>query len=199
MFKAVLSSLLDNKNFSVQGLADYVGVSNKSVYDWVNGKFLPNRKHHAKIAEYFDLSEREFRALLEPEEPATGWVVVPLLGSVPAGNPIEATECHESNFSLPAHIARRVDFGLRVKGESMINAGILPGDIVFVKYQPVAENRQIVVAKIDGEATIKRYFKADHTVVLRPENSAMELTLVTPDRTFQIVGIVTGLWRPEIK
>lgn len=70
MFKVVLSSLLDDKNFSVPGLADYVGVSNKSVYDWLNGKFLPNRKHHAKIAKYFGMSERELRAKFEPAEPS---------------------------------------------------------------------------------------------------------------------------------
>lgn len=102
MFKVVLSSLLDDKNFSVPGLADYVGVSSKAVYDWLNGKFLPNRKHHAKIAKYFGMSERELRAKFEPEEPEPGWAMFPILGEVPAGNPIEATECHEGNFSCNA-------------------------------------------------------------------------------------------------
>lgn len=191
-----IKALLGQKKISPADFARGMGVEAYVVSKWLNGKVKMSIEDLLATSKLLGVT---VDYLLGSSSHGANWAVLPILGEVPAGNPIEATECHEGNFSLPAHIAKRVDFGLRVKGESMIDAGILPGDIVFVKCQPVAENRQIVVAKIDGEATIKRYFKADHTVVLRPENSTMELTLVTPDRAFQIVGIVTGLWRPEIK
>ncbi len=97
--------------------------------------------------------------------------LVPLVGRVAAGLPVTAVEWIEEYLPLPADMAGGDQpFALRVVGESMKNAGILPGDLVICEKTPVAENGEIVVALIDGEATVKRFFHKADRVVLQPEN-----------------------------
>jgi len=110
---------------------------------------------------------------------ATGQVpdfgVLPIVGKVAAGMPITAAENVEGDFVLPAEFARRDGtFILRVQGESMIEAAILDGDLIVVSPQPDAANGDIVVAMIDGEATVKRFFRESGRVRLQPENRAMQ-------------------------
>lgn len=98
---------------------------------------------------------------------------IPVLGRVTAGVPILAVEDVEGYLPISEKIRRgRELFALRVVGESMINAGILDNDIVVVHKTPVAENGQIVVAMIDDEATVKRFYKEDGHFRLQPENDA---------------------------
>lgn len=198
-FKTVLLALLADEKFSIPGLAESVGVSPKSVYDWVNGKFEPSKKHYAKIAEYFQTTEADLLARVFTPNPEAGWLKLPILGEIPAGNPVEAIELVIRYFSIPDELKSQMDFGLIVKGDSMIGAGINDGDVVFVKYQPVAEHRQIIVARLDGAATIKRFFRTDHSVILKPENNSFESILVDSTREFSIVGVVMGLWRWGVK
>ncbi len=118
---------------------------------------------------------------------------VPLVGSVAAGLPILAAENIESTVSLPAELGgAESTFILRVKGESMIEAGILDGDFVVVRQQPTAVNGEIVVAMIDEEATVKRYFLEADRVRLQPENSSMEPMY---SRDVTILGKVVALFR----
>jgi len=101
--------------------------------------------------------------------------IVPLVGRVTAGIPILAQENIEEEIVLPQDMARGEDvFALRVEGQSMIEAGILDGDIVVVRKQADAVNGDIVVAMIEDEATVKRIFYEDHQVRLQPENSTMD-------------------------
>ena len=102
-------------------------------------------------------------------------VAIPVLGRVAAGVPITAAENLEETFVLPASFAKRNGtFMLRVKGDSMIEAAILDGDLIVVDPQPDAENGAIVVAMIDGEATVKRFYREAGRVRLQPENREME-------------------------
>jgi repressor LexA len=102
-------------------------------------------------------------------------VTLPVVGRVAAGIPITATENLEDHFVLPASWAPRSGgFLLRVKGDSMIEAAILDGDLILVEPQPSAENGEIVVAMIDGEATVKRFYREHGRIRLQPENAAME-------------------------
>ncbi len=118
------------------------------------------------------------RAIRKAEdEPAeTGKYRVPVLGQVAAGTPILATENLEEYIIYSTN--RTYDesklFGLRVKGESMIDVGILDGDCVIVEQRSYAENGEIVVAMIDDEATVKRFFKEDGRYRLQPENKTMQ-------------------------
>lgn len=121
---------------------------------------------------------------------------LPLVGQVTAGQPILAEQNIQEYLPLPAQLVKGNDtFLLRVKGESMINAGILDRDYVVVDKNSTASNSQIVVALVNGEsATVKRFFKEGTTVRLQPENEFME-PIILDERDVEIVGIVTGVFR----
>jgi len=122
---------------------------------------------------------------------------LPLVGSVPAGLPIDAIENIEGEIALDlSFLPRGESFTLTVIGESMKDAGILSGDIVLVKKQKVAQKGDIVVAIIDGEATVKRYFPSEKSIRLQPENKDFEPIIVTKKSgDFRIAGKVVGLLR----
>jgi len=101
--------------------------------------------------------------------------VLPIVGKVAAGTPITATENLEGELVVPAEFARkRGSFVLRVQGDSMVDAAILDGDLIVVAPQPDAVNGEIVVAMVDGEATVKRFFRDGGRIRLQPENRTME-------------------------
>jgi len=99
---------------------------------------------------------------------------VPIVGNVAAGSPILAQECIEDYLTFDTGGRSGEFFALRVRGESMLNAGILPGDLVVVQQQNTARNGEIVVAMIEDEATVKTYSKQNGHVWLLPENDAYE-------------------------
>jgi repressor LexA len=117
------------------------------------------------------------RAVASPARRESGpeTVSLPIVGRVAAGVPITATENLEDTFVLPASfVGRNGSFMLRVKGDSMIDAAILDGDLIVVEPQPDAHNGQIVVAMIDGEATVKTFYREAGRIRLQPENRTME-------------------------
>ncbi len=121
-------------------------------------------------------------------------VNVPLVGTVAAGEPILAVENIESYFPVPAEfMPAEQSFMLRVKGDSMINAGIFNGDQVLVKQQSTASNGDIVVALVDDSATVKTFYKEDGYYRLQPENDAMDPIIVRGD--LRILGKVFGVFR----
>ena len=122
-------------------------------------------------------------------------VEVPLLGKITAGNPIEAIERPDEYFSLPSYLIpnNKEVFTLNVDGESMINAGILDGDIVIVERTNTARNGQIVVAMTDeNEVTLKTFYKEKDYIRLQPENDTMEPFIMD---NVTILGIAIGLYR----
>ena len=123
-------------------------------------------------------------------------VNIPLVGHITAGQPILAVENIDEYVPLPVNLVKGSDnFILRVKGESMINAGILNDDYIVVDRKNTASNSQIVVALINGESsTVKRFFKEGNLVRLQPENEFME-PLILDERYVDIIGVVTGVFR----
>ena len=123
---------------------------------------------------------------------------LPLVGEIAAGGPLLAEDNIEDYLAVPELIERRgADFLLRVKGDSMIEAGILDGDIVVVKREQTAQNGDVVVAlagtdETADEATVKRFFRENGRIRLQPENSALEP--IYADHV-QIIGKVTGVFR----
>lgn len=118
---------------------------------------------------------------------------IPLVGQVAAGEPILAAENVEELMPMPETLFPEHDlFMLRVKGNSMVNAGILDGDYVIVQCQATADNGDIVVALLDDEATVKRFYKRIDHFELRPENDAMDSFRVSE---VQILGRVRGVLR----
>jgi len=119
-------------------------------------------------------------------------VVVPIIGNVAAGTPILADQNIEDHILLSPELAKDGYFLLRVRGDSMINAGILDGDLVLVRPQHEASNGSIVVALVDGDATVKRFERANGHVKLVAENPAYA-PIVTAN--ISLVGIVRGVIR----
>ncbi|NLB35826.1 MAG: transcriptional repressor LexA [Clostridiales bacterium] len=118
---------------------------------------------------------------------------IPLIGTVTAGMPILAVEQIEGYIPYSGPVSRdKPLFALRVRGESMVNAGILDGDIVFVEKTPVASNGQIVVALLEDEATVKRFYKENGHFRLQPENDSFEPIIC---KELIVLGKVVGLVR----
>jgi repressor LexA len=117
---------------------------------------------------------------------------VPLLGRVAAGEPMFAAENIESTISLPAEMADESTFILRVKGDSMIEAGILDGDFVVVRQQNTANNGDIVVAMIDEDATVKTFYREADRIRLQPQNPTMDPIY---SRDVIVLGKVVALFR----
>ncbi len=132
------------------------------------------------IDENFSLTKREV-------------VNVPIIGSVAAGQPILAVENIEAYFPIPAEMMpNQTTFMLKVKGESMINAGIFDGDRILVQQQQTADNGDIVVALVDDSATVKTIYKEAGHIRQQPENDALD-PIILPDCT--ILGKVFGVFR----
>ncbi len=120
-------------------------------------------------------------------------VSVPLLGRVAAGVPILAIENREDTYTLPFDLVRSEEvFMLRVKGDSMIGAGIMEGDYALVRQQPSAEDGDIVVAMVEDEATIKRLYREDGRIRLQPDHPTLPSLLVSEAT---VLGKVIGLFR----
>jgi len=118
---------------------------------------------------------------------------VPIVGAVTAGAPILAEQNVEEYFPLPKDFSRAEDvFMLKVRGDSMINAGIFDGDMVIVNKEPTARNGDIIVALLGEEATVKRFYKETNQVRLQPENEKYAPILATD---IQVLGKVVGLIR----
>jgi repressor LexA len=165
---------------SVREIGEEVGLSSSSTV-----------QSHLKTLERRGLLWRDPtkpRALVPREHPGHGGVshapvsaanqpeiaLIPVVGRVAAGVPITAAENLEETFVLPADFVRHLGtFMLRVKGDSMIDAAILDGDLIVVDPKPDATNGEIVVAMIDGEATVKRFYREAGRIRLQPENSTM--------------------------
>ena len=149
---------------------------------------------------YINQTENKFRTieLNVPNEYAKkndDVVLVPLLGKIAAGNPIEAIENPEEYFNLPANLIPNNTevFTLEVNGESMINAGILDNDIVIIKKQRTANNGEIIAAMTDeNEVTLKRFYKEKNHIRLQPENDHLEPIILN---NVTILGKVIGLYR----
>lgn len=123
-------------------------------------------------------------------------VNVPLLGTVAAGQPLLAVQNIEAYFPLPAeNLPRNQVFMLKVKGESMIQAGILDGDQIIVEQRSDARNGEMIVVILDDSATVKTFYKEDGHIRLQPENDSMEPIIVEPNQPIQIIGKVIGVLR----
>ena len=111
-----------------------------------------------------------------PEKPEEG-SQVPLIGSIAAGSPILAEQNIEEYFTIDKSI--KADFALRIKGDSMIDAGIHNGDIAFIRKQQTLETGEIGAVVIENEATLKRFYKTDSSIVLQPENKEYQPIIKT--------------------
>jgi repressor LexA len=142
-----------------------------------------------------DLKSRALRPLVTE----ASYVDVPVLGKVAAGQPLLAVQNYEDTVKIDRFFIgqSREVFALRVKGDSMIEAGIFDGDYVFIRKQLQAASGEIVVAMIGDEATVKRYYPEGDTIRFQPANSAMAPIVVRRRdfRSVNLLGVVIGVYR----
>lgn len=187
--------------------------SQQKVYDYIKACFEENRIPSVRevcaatglkstSTVHLHLNTLEERGLIERDKGLNRSIrlsgfekssQIPIMGKVTAGMPILAVEDIEGYVPVSENLRRgRELFALRVCGESMINAGILDGDVAIVHRTPVAENGDIVVALMEDEATVKRFYKEDGHFRLQPENDAFEPIIVDE---LALLGKVIAIYR----
>lgn len=168
--KRLLELMTDNSD-TTYSLGDYLHLSNATISRYTTGDIAPKLPTIEKIANKYGVNPvwlagtEGANKYAEKSQPAKK---VPIIGTIAAGIPILAQENIEGYEYVSENL--HVDFCLRVKGDSMIGARILDGDIVYIRKQPEIENGEIAAVMIDGEATLKRVYKLNGTVILRAEN-----------------------------
>ena len=154
------------------------------------------QKHLAQLERkgYIRIPERNRSRMITLIEHGSRSMVIPMAGLVAAGSPIEAIEQQET-VDVPEELLGSGEyFALKVRGNSMVEEGIMSGDTIVVQKQATAENGQTVVALVDGNATVKKFFRRKGQVELRPANAAMK-SLFVGEGEFAIQGVVVGLLR----
>ena len=180
--------LLKSHKISVYQLSKATGISASTFTDWKNGRSTPKADKLARIADYFSISLDELigtgsgvRSTEASYKNMRAKKMVPVIGVIRAGSPIVTDE------TLLGREFADVDdideyFYLEVCGDSMINCGIVDGTYVLFHKQQYAENGDIVACLVDGEsATVKRFHKQHHRIILSPENDAYEPILLSPE------------------
>ena len=140
-----------------------------------------------------DAAKPRAMEITKSKSPSSTAVSLPVVGEIAAGQPVIAEENIESYMPLPAELVRGDEsFILKVKGNSMIDAGIFDGDYIVVRQQAMAQNGQVVVALLEDEATVKTFYKEKDHIRLQPQNSSMQpIRIKNPS----ILGIVVAVLR----
>jgi repressor LexA len=192
---------------TIREIGKYLGIrSTNGVNDHLNALqkkgYLKRQSNKSRTLALIKSPESEAPPLEQVRFADDDLVDVPLLGRVAAGAPILAEENREdtvrvSSFFLGRGATAQKVFALKVVGESMIDDGIFDGDFIFVKKQPTARAGEIVVAMIEGEATVKRFFPEGNRIRFQPANARMEPIFVSKSQFKQtdILGIVVGVYR----
>jgi repressor LexA len=123
-----------------------------------------------------------------------GATSIPFLGTVAAGIPIEPVQTAEEIDVPENFLGNGSNFALRVSGDSMIDDGIRDGDILIITQQPQAENGQTIVAMVNGEATVKKFYRRENEIELKPANTRMK-SIIARAEDVEVVGVVMGLLR----
>lgn len=189
-FGSNIKKLREQHNLNQEELGNIVGVSDKTVSSWEINRTEPKMGIVQKLADYFNVSTdylikgdklfdntNDFDNLYKIDK-----IKLPMLGTIACGEPIFTDEDRKSYVMVGTEI--RADFCLKCQGDSMINARIHDGDIVFIRKQDIVNNGEIVAVIIDDEATLKRfyYYKEQNMVILRPENSKYKDIILTGEQ-----------------
>lgn len=170
-----------SRGFSQDYIADKLGYkSYTTIQKWEMGTSEPSIAILKKLSQIYNIDmDTIYTVDLEGREHIAerNSNSIPLIGQVAAGLPVLAEENVEEYFDIDTKI--KADFALGIKGESMINAGIYPGDIVFIRKQESLENGEIGVILIEGEATLKKFYRDNGTIILQAENDAYKPMIYT--------------------
>ncbi|AEJ20682.1 transcriptional repressor LexA [Gracilinema caldarium] len=155
---------------TIREIADHFSISVKGAYDHLNA---------LKKKGYLRLSDKRSRTIevvhtMDRQNETEQLIQIPILGTVAAGKPILAEENWEGTVAIPPSMVRKQGtyFALNVRGDSMIEAGIMDGDLAIIEKRETAHNGEIVVAVVDDAVTLKRFYKESNRIRLQPENAA---------------------------
>ena len=191
---------------SFEEMKGAVGIKSKSgihalIEELVEREFIRKLPHKARALEVLKIPRFKPRDIIEEEKKIklalqNSSAQIPLYGKIAAGTPIEAIAYENETVSVPYDLVSRGDFyALRIEGESMIEAGIMDGDLAIIKRAETAENGQIVVALVDdNEATLKVWQKKDNEIWLKPCNKDYEIRKLHPSQV-KVQGILNGIIR----
>lgn len=192
IFAKRLRKAMDIRGIKQVELVEVTGISKSAISQYLSGAFVPKQKNTYKLADALNVDpawlmgknvDMEKKVNVENIIPYKT-KRVPLLGEIAAGEPIYVCEEHSTYMEVGDGLD--VDFCLKVKGDSMIDARINDGDIVFIREQPCVENGEIAAVLIDNEVTLKRFYKNDGLVMLKPENSKYQPLMYTKEDFKQV-------------
>ena len=185
---------LKKLNLTQTEFAREMGYPETTVSNWFNKNTYPRPDKIQEMANYFGVRRTDLTENNEvQQEPLKNAKSIPIIGTIAAGTPILAEENIVDYFLIDSRV--HADFGLTVKGESMINANIFDGDIVFIRKQPTLENGEIGAILLENEATLKRFSKTDGSVILQAENPNMtDWPRVYTNGNIQVLGKLVGVY-----
>lgn len=201
IFSENLMRLLDEKGATQSELAKFIGVSNTAINNYVKGYNMPRMDKVDDICRFFGVSRSE---LIEPNIDLSSipdvilpvrMKKIPILGEIACGEPIFAEENYEGFFLLDKNLPE-ADFILTAKGDSMIEANIHSGDLVFLRVTQDVENGTIAAVLIEDDATLKRVNKSDGTLILQPCNNKYPPIIITEEdhKNVRILGEMVGVY-----
>ena len=184
---------------TLQEVANYLKVDKKTVYRMVKSRQLPAFKVRNQWRFKKNAIDKwiEFNNISVTNS-ANDKVEIPIIGRVSAGSPILAEEYIEGTLTVDKSMVRQTEgvFALRIKGNSMVDAGIKDGDFVIIQQQPQVNQGEIAVVLIDNEVTVKRVYINKDIIKLQPENESMPPIIVDPkEKKVSIIGKVKGVIR----
>lgn len=190
---------LDESGLTQSQLSKITGIRASSISDYYNGRYLPKQDKITLIASALNVSP-SWLSCTVPEQKDLSKVSniilpqavrVPVVGSIAAGSPILAEQNIEEYLYMDRSL--KIDFCLKVRGDSMIDADIHDGDVALFKQQQMVENGEIGAVVIDGEATLKKVYITDDSLILNPCNPDYEPIVVKEDKDTYIAGKLIGV------
>lgn len=198
VFTKRLRDMRQEYQMTVREVADAIGVSEATVSRYENGLVEPKRATIMMLAKLFEVNSVWLTGCVNAPKYVEGKKLnakrVPIVGQIAAGPALLAEQNIEGYFMVDEAVD--VQFGLRVRGDSMIGARILDGDIVFVHTQPTVDNGEIAVVMVDNEATLKRFYRLEGSALLRSENPAYKDIVINrkDKRDVRVIGKAIFFW-----
>ena len=188
-----LRQALEFRNMTQSELSRLSGIGKSAISQYLSGEYEAKQENIYLMSKPLNVNPAW---LMGFDVPMVGGEInrgIPIIGTIAAGTPILAEENIEDYFVIDNRV--NADFGLKVKGDSMINANIYNGDIAFIKKQPDLENGEIGAILLDDEATLKRFSKTENSVILQAENPSMtDWPRVYTDGNISILGKLVGVY-----
>lgn len=204
IFAKNLQRYMDIRNMNTMDLSRTLNIAYSTVADWVKGNSYPRIDKIEMMANYFEIEKSD---LIEDKSTTFDiksipgvkiikeLVTVPLLGEIACGEPIFCQENYDNMFQWDIDLGRP-NFMLKARGDSMIDAGIEDGNLVFFKQTPEVENGKIAAVLIDNEVTLKRFYKHDNQIILQPENKEYPPIIIKEEdyKSIKILGEMIGVY-----